>query len=769
MRKTIFTLALAASMTVVTAVAQPRLDKDNIDEVIAAMTLEEKASLLVGGARPVMVNGIPTGTAARVSGAAGNTRPIERLGIPGTVLADGPAGLRISPVREGDSSTYYATAFPVGTSLASSWDVDLVDRVATAMGNEVLEYGVDVLLAPGMNIHRNPLCGRNFEYFSEDPLLSGRIAAAYVRGIQGNGVGVSIKHYMANNQETNRSENDARVSVRALREIYLKNFEIAVRESDPWTVMSSYNRMNGRYTQQDRDLLTTVLRDEWGFGGIVMTDWGNKAGTVDAVIAGNDLMEPGSESEIRRIVDAVNAGTLSEEYVDTNVRRMLEYIVKTPSFASYKYSDKPDLKAHAKIAREAGAESVVLLENRGALPLEADCSVALFGVSSYEFISGGTGSGDVNEEYTRNLKEGLEELGVTVEPKLASWYGSYISYSNETLENTRGLDWFWGKPVLKEMEIPESFVAAEEARTDLAIVTIGRNSGEGADRTGGEGDFRLNPEERMLLETVCDAYHQAGKKVIVVLNVGGVIETASWKDLPDAVLLAWQPGMEGGAAVADVLCGRTNPSGKLPMTFPIALFDNPSTVNFPYSDRVKSSGNMRSRAPRKNVDYTEYQEGIYVGYRYFETEGVDVSYPFGYGLSYTSFSYSEPVVKPGKDGFTAYVKVTNTGKLPGKEAVQLYLSAPDGSVDKPAVELKGFAKSRLLAPGESQVLAITVDNYSLASFHEDASSWVADSGTYRVCFSANVRDVRAESVYRLKKTLSWPVHDVLSPDRDRKE
>ncbi|MBP5486565.1 MAG: glycoside hydrolase family 3 protein, partial [Bacteroidales bacterium] len=333
MKRLIIILALVG--TAVFSYAQPKLASDNIDEILKAMTLQEKATLLVGGARAATVEGVTSGLIAQVPGAAGNTRPIDRLGIPGTVLADGPAGLRISPTRQGTDKTFYATGFPVGTLLASSWDLDLVEKVTTAMGNEVLEYGVDVLLAPGMNIHRNPLCGRNFEYFSEDPLLSGKMAAAYVRGIQSNGVGTSIKHYAANNQETNRNENDSRISHRALREIYLKNFEIAVKEGNPWTVMSSYNKLNGEYTQQKEELLTTTLRDEWGYDGIVMTDWGSKENTVKSAHSGNDLMEPGNQREIDRIVNAVKDGTLSEADVDRNVRNMLNYIVKTPHFKKY--------------------------------------------------------------------------------------------------------------------------------------------------------------------------------------------------------------------------------------------------------------------------------------------------------------------------------------------------------------------------------------------------------------------------------------------------
>ena len=368
MRK--FCLTVGLFLSLVAALAQPQLRKDNIDEVLKALTLEEKASLLVGTSSDNLVPGL-----------AGGTRAIPRLGIPQTVFSDGPAGVRIDPYR--DPAHTVATGFPVGTLLASSWDIDLVERTAAVLGNEVLEYGVDVLLAPGMNIHRNPLNGRNFEYFSEDPLLSGKMAAAYVRGIQGNGTGTSIKHYAVNNQETNRTENDALVSRRALREIYLKNFEIAVKEGKPWTVMSSYNKLNGKYTQQDYELLTTVLRDEWGYDGIVITDWGLKDNTALSVKAGNDLMDPGSDVEIERILAGVRDGRISLEEVDRNVRRILEYVVKTPRFRKYPYSSHPDLKAHALAAREAAAESIVLLRNeRHALPLTGCERVALYGVSS---------------------------------------------------------------------------------------------------------------------------------------------------------------------------------------------------------------------------------------------------------------------------------------------------------------------------------------------------------------------------------------------------
>ena len=762
-----FFLIAATGLLTMSALAQPKLRTDNIDEVLKAMTLEEKATLLVGGARAVVVDGVPTGTAAKVPGAAGNTRPIDRLGIPGTVLADGPAGLRISPTRDGASQTFYCTGFPVGTLLASSWDLDLVEAVTTAMGEEVHEYGVDVLLAPGMNIHRNPLCGRNFEYFSEDPLLSGKMASAYVKGIQKNDVGVSVKHYAVNNQETNRNEDNARVSERALREIYLKNFEIAIKESEPWTVMSSYNQLNGEYTQQKKDLLTTILRDEWGYKGIVMTDWGSKAGTVKSAWSGNDLMEPGNQTEIDRIVAGVKDGSLAIEDVDRNVRNMLNYIVKTPAFKNYKYSNKPDLKGHAQVARKAAAESMVLLRNEdNTLPVASGKKVALFGISSLDFVAGGTGSGNVNKAYVVNMKEGLENAGFTVDQALMNFYQAQLDYNRAlaALGGGNGRYILLGSAKAAEVAIPEAAVNNQARNNDIAVVVIGRNAGEGADRKMVD-DFDLTNIERELLRNVSTAFHAEGKKVVVVLNVGGVIETNSWKNMADAILLPWSPGQEGANAVADVLTGKANPSGKLPMTFPINFMDHPSSANFPYNyDRNAGNQGRGPQQPRKDVDYTNYEEGIYVGYRYFASAGKEVSYPFGYGLSYTTFSYTKPVVKAVSDGFEATVTVTNTGSVAGKEVVELYVSAPAGGLEKPACELKGFVKTRELKPGESQTVTVKVSNYELASFNEAASAWEAAAGTYKVAFGASVADVRASASYQLKKAVSWKTNKLFALD-----
>lgn len=728
-------LFFAAAFAGISALAQPQLREDNIEEVLQAMTVQEKVALLVGG---------PT---FDVAGPAGATRAIERLGIPGTILADGPAGLRIDPLRKGTDKTFYCTSFPVGTLLASSWDTALAEEMTTAMGNEVLEYGVDVLLAPGLNLHRNPLCGRNFEYFSEDPLLSGKMAAAYVRGVQSNGVGTSIKHYAANNQETRRDYNDAQISERALRELYLRNFEIAVKEGKPWTVMSSYNRLNGEYTQQSNYLLTQVLRDDWGFDGIVMTDWGCKDGTVASAKAGNDLMEPGRQVEIDRILEAVNNGSISQEELDRNVRNMLKYIVKTPHFRGYKFSNAPDLAAHAKVARKAAEESIILLQNNnGALPLKGTEKVALYGVSSINFLSCGTGSGHVNMAYSVNMQDALSGAGFTLDEELTTYYKAYGQYL-EAVRLINGKDYrddWWNGRKWKDEELPVSAITRQAGNNDLAVIVLNRQAGEGSDRKL-DPDFELTGVEQKLILDVSQAYHALGKKVVVILNVAGVVETASWKNKVDAIVLPWTPGQEGANAVTDILTGKVNPSGKLPMTFPLNYVDVPSATNFP--DGLGAKGDKG-----KNIDYTKYEEDIFVGYRYYISAGVPVSYPFGYGLSYTEFSYSRPMVKvSGKGEVTATVTVTNTGSVAGKEVVELYISAPEGGLKKPQRELKAFAKTKALAPGESQTLTMKLTPYDLASYNQDASAWETAPGTYTALFGASSTDIKATAKFKLAK------------------
>ena len=749
MKRTVLT-AIAATTVAMTMNAQPKLTATNIDEVLKAMTLEEKAQLLVGGGNDAFTgSGAMLGHQKKlVAGAAGITVANERLGIPATVLSDGPAGVHIDAKRDGDPNSYAATGFPIGTCLASTWNTDLVRRVGEAIGNETLEYGCDVILGPGLNLHRSPLCGRNFEYYSEDPILTGIIGTAMTQGIQSQGVGVSAKHYAVNSQETDRTRVDERVSQRALRELYLRGFEMVVRDADPWTLMSAYNKVNGEYAQGNHDLLTKVLRDDWGFRGIVMTDWINKRAdlpTTREVAAGNDLLTPGYAAQAEDIVKGVKDGTLKIEDVNRNARRMLEYIVKTPRFRGYKFTNKPDLAAHAQITRQSSTEGMVLLKNNGVLPVSELKTVALFGVNSYDFMSGGLGSGAVNVPYVVDMVEGLKNVGVSTTPLLTEIYQNYVKYAKAKLKADKNpIMWFLdtGTPKLDEIEISERCVAHEAKEADAAIITIGRQAGEGMDREI-EGEFNLTANEKAMIERVSDQFRPAGKPVIVILNSGSVMETASWRDRVDAILCAWQPGEEGGNSVADVLTGKANPSGRLTMTWPIAATDHPSTKNFPQQmDMYTFRESLGYGVEIPGRDYTNHDEDFYVGYRYFDTFNKEVAYPFGYGLSYTTFAYSKPAVKVSGDNVTVSVTVKNTGKVAGKEVAQVYVTAPKGQIEKPAQELKAFAKTRELKPGESQTLTMQIPVRMLASFDEAGSQWLAEAGQYPFRIGASSRDIR---------------------------
>ncbi|WP_028902226.1 glycoside hydrolase family 3 C-terminal domain-containing protein [Prevotella sp. P6B4] len=759
--KRILTTCLLATTFAMTTNAQPQLRADNIDEVLKAMTLEEKAKLLVGGANNFFSdNAVVGGEADLVAGAAGTSPAIPRLGIPATVLTDGPAGVRIDPTRKGTTKTYYATAFPIGSCLASTWNTDLVNKVGQAIGNETKEYRCDVILGPGMNLHRNPLCGRNFEYYSEDPLLTGKIAAAYIQGVQSQGAGVSAKHYAINSQETDRTAVDERVSQRAARELYLRGFEIAVRESDPWTIMASYNQVNGLYSMGNHDLLTKILRDDWGFKGIVMTDWiGIRDGltTISEVHAGNDLMEPGQPAQVNEIIEGVKSGKLDIKDVDRNVRRMLEYIVKTPSFHQYPASNNPDFKAHAAITRQSANEGIVLLKNNGSLPWKngAIKTVALFGENSYDFLSGGTGSGCVHPPYVVDMLEGLKNAGISSSPVLTDIYRKYIEFARVKFQAERHpAKWYqreyFGQQKYPEIGIDPIAINNEVKTTDAAIITIGRQAGEGVDRDLNT-EFNLIPEERALITDVCNAFHAEGKPVIVIINSGSVIETASWSGYPDAILCAWQPGMEGGNSIADLLTGKVNPSGKLTMTWPIAATDHASTKNFPGQiDDYSLQMMIGSKAPIPGHAYTNHEEDIYVGYRYFDSFGRDVAYPFGFGLSYTTFAFTKPVVKAkGKEAVEVSITVKNTGSVSGKEVAQVYVQAPNGKLEKPAQELKAFAKTRELQPGESQVLTMTIPVRMLASFDEAGSQWLTEAGTYTFRIGNSSRNIAATATLKL--------------------
>ena len=771
MNKSLITLIASTAMLSTSCTKQqPQLGTDPIDEVIAAMTLEEKANFVVGTERlkvtpPDRAPGMPVRepfsdelkaqlaacqdsdkalemilatslVKGKVAGSAGQHYALPRLGIEPIVYADGPAGLRIDPLREGEEGEYYCTAFPVGATLAASWDTALVRSVTTAMGEEVLEYGADILLAPAINIHRTPLCGRNFEYYSEDPLLAGKIAASYIQGIQSNGVGVSLKHFAVNSQETCRNGVDARLSDRALREIYLKGFEIAVREAQPWTIMSSYNKVNGTLASENRYLLTDILRNEWGFEGFVMTDWWAEENGARQIAAGNDLQMPGTQRQLDDIINGVKDGSLSEADLDQSVRRIMNIMLKTPTYRHYHYSNHLDLTAHAAVTRQAAADGMVLLKNDGmALPLGQDVkTVALFGTASYDLLVGGSGSGNVNRKYKVSLDEGLRNAGLQLDATLADTYRQHTDAALAAVAKEN----FWTIPVAPEMPLTAAQVKAAIAQSDVAILTISRMAGEGGDRQVVKGDYLLSDLEQQNLEMICREAHAAHKPVILVLNMGNIIDLTRASQLPDAILHAWMGGQEMGNSLADVLTGKVNPSGKLPMTWALSYSDYPSANDFPQSDG--------------NAAYANYVEDVMVGYRHFETAGVKALYPFGYGLSYTTFDYSDVKVEQDMQKLFVSVTVRNTGAVAGREVVQLYAAKPAAEgLRMPAKELVSFAKTKDLQPGEAETLTLCLDlqDEALATWLEEQHAWVVVPGEYKLMVGANVQDVRGSVVINL--------------------
>ena len=746
----------------------PQLGVDSIDDVIAAMTLEEKANFVVGTERmkttpPDRAPGMPerdmftpelmeklkeckseeeamllmiaTSTnTSKVAGAAGQHYEIPRLGIEPIIYADGPAGLRIDPSREGDDNEYYCTAFPVGATLAASWDVNLVNEVTKAMGEEVKEYGADILLAPAINIHRSPLCGRNFEYYSEDPVLAGKIASAYINGIQSNGVGVSLKHFAVNNQETCRNGVDAQLSDRALREIYLKGFEIAVRESQPWTIMSSYNKVNGILASEHKYLLTDILRKEWGFKGFVMTDWWAEENGARQIAAGNDLIMPGTQRQYDDIVNGINDGTLKMEELDLAVKNIMNIMLKTPTYAHYKYSNKPDLEAHAAVTRQAATDGMVLLKNdKQALPLTGQ-TVALFGTASYDLLVGGSGSGNVNRKYKVSLNEGLVSNGIALESSISEVYNNYIleQKANMPKEN------FWAVPVVAEMPLSKEQVKAAVKAADVAVITLSRMAGEGGDRKVEAGDYLLTEVEAQNLKLVCTEAHAAGKKAVLVLNMGSMVDLTAYVSQPDAILHAWMGGQEMGNSLADVLIGKVNPSGKLPFTWAKNYEDYSSSNNFPESDG--------------NAAIVRYEEDVMVGYRHFDSKGIKPLFPFGYGLSYTTFEYSDIDFRIDEASSTGKISFTikNTGKVAGREVAQLYVATPrvEGMVQA-VKELKGFAKTKTLEPGESETITISLGMYDVSTYMESKKRWEFLGGTYKIFVAASVDDVKLETSVQL--------------------
>ena len=744
-----------------------QLNANNIDDVVNAMTIEEKCHLVLGC-------GMHFNDEAKFPGTAGSTYAVPRLGIPATYCADSQQGLRMNANRDWDHHDYYPTDFVASMTLASTWDREAAFKVGKGIGNEVREFGLDWILSPAMNLIRNPLCGRNHEYYSEDPYLSGTIAAGYVRGVQSEGTAACPKHFIANNQETNRNSNISQVSQRALREIYLKAFEIMVKESDPWTIMTSYNKLNGPYALQNRDLLTTIVRDEWGWKGMYVSDWNAGDDAVAAMKAGNDMLQPGQDKQYQAILDAAKSGKLSMDILNANVKRILEYIVKTHNFKGYQYGNEPNLKAHAQIVREVGADGIVLLKNNGILPLTGK-RVALFGCTSYDWISGGSGFGGTSVgHYTVSLIEGMRSAGYEVYKPLISIYKQHIASEEKRLFPN-------GRPpfsITPPARAEEKAFTAEEMNdaidgSDVAIISLGRKSGEAADRS--EADFYLKEGESQLIKTVSEAYHAKDKKVIVLLDICSPIDVASWQNQVDALVCTWQGGQESGFSVADVLSGKVNPSGKLPMTFQIKYGDAYADKNFPANVDDKTLGAMfmwgydkdkalEERNPEANIDYTNYEEDIYVGYRYFDSFGKDVAYPFGFGLSYTTFSYDNMNVSEAGGVYTVKVDVKNTGSRAGRNVVELFVAAPNSKkLNKPEKELRNYAKTKNLKPGETETITMQVKTEDLASFNEKASAWKTDAGdyTFMICSSAN--DIEAKATAKVKP---WTkkVHNVMQPN-----
>ena len=733
---------------------------DPLPQVIAALTPEEKIDLVVGVGMslaglplPPEMQGPADGPMGpRVPGAGGMTRAVPRLGIPSIVLADGPAGLRISPRREGETRSFHATAFPVATLLASSWDTALIERVGAAMGAEARDYGIDVLLAPALNIHRNPLGGRGFEYYSEDPVISGRMAAAAIRGIQSTGVIATPKHLVANEHEWNRYTIDVQVAERPLREIYLRAFEIAVREGRPQALMTSYNRLNGLYTSQNRQLIDGVLRREWGYFGVVMTDWFAGDDPVAQLRAGNDLLMPGTGVQQRMLREAFAKGTLTSMMLDRHVAQILMLVLRSPTFLGVQATDAPDLEGHAKLAREAAASGMVLLRNvGGVLPLPRSRRIALFGNASYDAIIGGSGSGAVAAARAVPLAEGLRASGYAVDAAVAEGYATFI---DETRRKTPPRS-----PLSPPQRFPERSVSAAEIesaaqRADVAVVTIGRRSGEFADLSR-ELDFELQAGEREMLERLSRAFRERGKNVVVVLNIGSVMETASWRGFADAILLAWQPGQEGGHAMADVLSGTVAPSGRLATTFPLRWEDVPSSKGFPGTTLL--GPDPAARGILAGVDRraeVRYDEGLAVGYRH----DAPVAYPFGFGLSYTQFLHSRLRVERVADegGVRVSATITNTGRSPGREVVQVYVSPPSGAGAgaRPGRELRAFTKTPTLAPGQSMAIELQLSLRDFALFDETQRAWVVPAGTQEVSLGSAVADIRATARVEFPQALT---------------
>ncbi len=673
----------------------------NLSEIVRKMTLEEKASLCSGKD-------------------FWYTKDVKRAGVPSIMMTDGPHGLR---KQAGDPDGLGllgtpATCFPAGCALAASWDRELIEEVGRTIAAEAQAENVAIVLGPAVNIKRSPLCGRNFEYLSEDPLLTGELAAHHIRGLQSEQVGASIKHFAANNQERLRMTIDAVVDERTLREIYLAGFEIAVKASQPWTVMCAYNRLNGEYCAENRWLLTTVLKEEWGHTGIVVTDWGACNDRVAGLEAGQELEMPGNGGlNDREIVRAVESGSLDVAVLDRAVERILDVTFRGVDGA--REGATADLAAHHRTARMAGTECMVLLKNDGPiLPLAKRGKVAFVGEFARTPRYQGGGSSHITPSRMDSaVEEAQKVVGHDAEILFASGYSLKSSAPDQKL-------------------VAEAAKIAADA--DVAVVFIGLTDAfesEGFDRE----HMRIPENHTALLEAVLAVQ----ENVVVVLSNGSPIEMP-WVDRPKAILESYLGGQAWGGAVADVLFGEANPSGKLPETFPLRLEDNPSYLSFPGDGRT-----------------VEYREGVFVGYRYYDKKAIRPLFPFGHGLSYTRFSYADLTLGTrtirDTDELSVSVRITNDGNVAGKEVVQLYVADAQSSVPRPVRELKGFQKVSLDA-GESTVIHFTLTRRSFAYWSRNDGDWVVESGEFRIDVGASSRDIRLTDTVQVESSTRRATH-----------
>ncbi len=671
--------------------------RKDIKKLISEMTLEEKAGFC---------SGIDDW----------HTMPIERLGIPSIMMTDGPHGVRkeMENVEKGLLSTpsYPSTCFPTACAVACSWDTALMQRLGEALGDECAASGVSILLGPGVNIKRSPLCGRNFEYYSEDPYLAGKLAAGLINGVQSRGIGTSLKHFAANNQETQRLTTDTIVDERTLREIYLTNFEIPVKEAKPWTLMCAYNRLSGEFCSENKRLLTDILREEWGFDGFVMSDWGAVNERDDGVLAGLDLEMPsGGEDSVNKIIEAVNSGKFSESVLDRTVGRILEKVLKVAE--NRRDNSSYDNTEHHDLARSLAGESMVLLKNDGVLPLERRGSLAVIGAFAAKPRIQGGGSSHITPTA---LSVPLDEIKTLAGSGVTVTFCEGYRLDEEQEDFGIGFESVCDTP--DEKLIGEAVNAAECA--DKTIMFLGlpdKFESEGYDRT----HMRLPLGQLALLEAVAGKT----KNIIVVLMNGSPVEMP-WLGCVSGVLEAYLGGQAAGGAIADILFGDVNPSGKLAETFPVKVSDNPSYLFFPGS---------RNRA--------EYREGIFVGYRYYEKKQLAPLFPFGFGLSYTHFAYTyiqtSGDVIDERETLAVSVTVKNTGSAAGAEIVQVYVRDRDSTVQRPEKELKGFAKV-FLAPNEEKTVNVTLDKRAFAFWDEESGNWQVESGEFDILAGGSSAD-----------------------------